>query len=159
MGKNYIVRTFQTSDAKEISDLIIKTLRISNIKDYPADMIENIVNEFTPESVIERAGWCHFYVICDSEDIVGCGAIGPYRGKEDESGLFNIFVLPEYQGRGIGKRIIESLEQDEYFFRAKRIEIAASITACEFYRKLGYDYKDGNDKPDEELLFHLEKFR
>ncbi len=32
-------------------------------------------------------------------------------GKEDESSLFTIFVLPEYQGKGIGRKIIETLEK------------------------------------------------
>ncbi len=70
-----------------------------------------------------------------------------------------IFVLPKYQGKGIGRKIIENLEQDEYFFRAKRIEVPASITAVNFYRKLGYNYKNGVDRPDEEQIYRLEKFR
>jgi GNAT superfamily N-acetyltransferase len=73
--------------------------------------------------------------------------------------LFTIFVLPEYQGKGIGREIIQTLEKDEYFLRAKRIEIPASITGTPFYRKMGYDYKNGIDKPDDEGLLRLEKFR
>ena len=156
---SFSVRKFHTEDADEVSALIIKTLRTSNIKDYSAEYIENDVKRFTPEDVIQRAGWTHFYVACDNDIIVGCGAIGPYWGKEDESSLFNIFVLPEYQGKGIGRKIIEALEQDEFFLRAKRIEIPASITACEFYKKLGYSHKDGIDTVDDEQMFRLEKFR
>ena len=159
MSNSYIVRRFQYNDAVEVSALIIKTLRTTNAKDYSAEHIENDVKAFSPEGVIERAGWTHFYVVCDKECIVGCGAIGSYWGKEDESSLFNIFVLPEYQGKGVGRKIIETLENDEYFLRAKRVEIPASITACEFYKKMGYSYKNGIDVIDEEQLFRLEKFR
>ena len=159
MSYSYIVRRFQYNDAVEVSSLIIKTLRTTNAKDYSAEYIENDVKAFSPEGVIERAGWTHFYVVCDKECIVGCGAIGPFWGKEDESSLFNIFVLPEYQGKGVGRKIIETLENDEYFLRAKRVEIPASITACEFYKKMGYSYKNGIDVIDEEQLFRLEKFR
>lgn len=159
MSDIYSVRRFQNSDADEVSKLIIKTLRTTNIKDYSAEYIENDVKMFTPDGVIERAGWTHFYVIRDNDSIIGCGAIGPYWGKEDESSLFNIFVLPEYQGKGVGKKIIETLEKDEYFLRAKRVEIPASITACEFYKKMGYTYKNGIDVVNEEQLFRLEKFR
>ncbi len=91
----------------------------------------------------------HSYVICEGGRIIGCGSIGPYWGKEDESSLYTIFVLPEYQGKGYGRMIMETLEQDEFFLRAKRVEIPASITACEFYRAFGYDFKDGVDAPDE----------
>ncbi len=156
---DFVARKFQAEDAEEVSALIIKTLRTTNIKDYPLEYIENDVKQFSPSNAIERAGWTHFYVVCDNDIIIGCGAIGPYWGKEDESSLFNIFVLPEYQGKGVGRKIIETLEQDEFFLRAKRIEIPASITACEFYKKMGYSYKDGIDTVDDELLFRLEKFR
>ena len=46
-----------------------------------------------------------------------------------ESILLTIYVLPEIIGYGIGTAIINALEQDEYFLRAKRIEIPSSITA------------------------------
>lgn len=153
------IRLFENKDAEEVSALIAKTLRTTNIRDYSEEYIENDIHVLTPEFMIERAKHTHFYVVCDGETIVGCGAIGPYWGKEDESSLFTIFVLPEYQGQGIGRTIIETLEADEYFLRAKRIEIPASITACAFYRKMGYDYKNGVDRVDDEQLYRLEKFR
>ena len=154
-----VIRKFENADAAEVSALIQKTLRISNIKEYSPEYIERDAQLFTPEYVIQRAGWTHFYVVCMDSQIIGCGAIGPYWGKTDESSLFNIFVLPAYQGKGIGRAIIETLEKDEYFLRAKRIEIPASITACAFYRKMGYEYKNGVDQVDEEGLYRLEKFR
>ena len=43
--------------------------------------------------------------------------------------------------------------------RAERIEIPTSITAVEFYRKVGYDYKNGIKELDEEQVYRLEKFR
>ena len=101
----------------------------------------------------------NIYVVCDDEKIIGCGAIGPYWGKEDESSLFTIFVLPEYQNKGIGKNIIQTLEKDELFLRAKRIEIPASITGTPFYLKMGYSYKNGVITSDEEGLLRLEKYR
>ena len=152
-------RRFKPEDALQVSALIAKTMQTSNSKDYPPEVIAELIAHFTPEKVIERASWTHFYVMCNGDMIVGCGAIGPYWGKEDESSLFTVFVLPEYQGRGVGRKLIETLEADEYALRAKRIEIPASITACDFYRKMGYTFKGGIDIPDAEGLFRLEKFR
>lgn len=154
-----MIRKFKEEDATDVSDLIARTLRETNIRDYSEDYIENDVKILTPEYLIKRSEWTHFYVVCDKDEIIGCGSIGPYWGKEDESSLFTIFVLPEHQGKGIGRKIIETLENDEYFMRAKRIEIPASITACQFYRKMGYNYKNGIDTIDEEQLYRLEKFR
>lgn len=154
-----IIRRFNSTDAPAVSALIIITLRVSNTKDYPPDMMEELVLHMQPADILQRASWTHFYVAEEEGRLVGCGAIGPYWGKEDESSLFTIFVLPEYQGQGIGRKIVETLEGDEYALRAKRIEIPASITGLPFYRKMGYDFKNGCAELDEERLYRLEKFR
>lgn len=154
-----IIRRFCEADAEQVSVLIIHTLQTSNSKDYSAEIINVLEKKMQPAGVLERAGWTHFYVAEENGDIIGCGAIGPYWGGETESSLFNIFVLPECQGKGVGRKIIETLERDEYFLRAERVEVPASITGVGFYRKLGYEYKNGIDRPDEERLYRLEKFR
>ena len=152
-------RRITESDAVSVSDLIRKTIAISNKKDYPEDLMDQLIAIETPEHVMERAGWTHFYVVEENGVIIGCGAIGPYWGKEDESSLFTIFVDPDCQGKGVGRFIMEILENDEFFLRAKRIEIPASITGVPFYLKMGYHYKNGISEPDEEHLIRMEKRR
>lgn len=154
-----IIRHFKEADAKTVSDLIIKTIIISNSNDYPEEVITGIITRQSPEHMIKRASWTHFYVAEEKDVIIGCGAIGPYWDKTDESSLFTIFVAPEFQGKGVGRKIIETLESDEYFLRAKRVEIPASITGTPFYLKMGYKYKNDICKPDNEGLIRLEKFR
>ena len=153
------IRRFEPADARAVSDVIVKTLRISNTKDYPPEEMEELILYQQPADVMQRASWTHFYVAEEEGQIVGCGAIGPYWGREDESSLFTIFVLPERQGRGVGRKIVETLERDEYALRARRIEIPASITGLPFYRKMGYGFKDGVETPDGEGLYRLEKIR
>lgn len=153
------IRRIEERDAGTVSELIRKTISISNTKDYPKELMDQLIESETPEHVLERASWTHFYVVELNNAIIGCGAIGPYWGKEDESSLFTIFVLPEYQRMGVGHFIINALEKDEFFTRAKRIEIPASITGVPFYLRMGYNYKNGIKEPDEEHLIRLEKFR
>lgn len=153
------IRRFTNEDAGELSDVIVETVKISNSKGYPPKYVEMNVISHSPEALIERAKNSHMYVVCDNSRIIGCGAIAKYWESKTESILLTIFVLPSCQGKGIGRKIIETLEQDEYFIRAKRIEIPASITAVEFYKKMGYGYKDGNDELENGVLYRLEKFR
>ena len=153
------IRRFKEADAQAVSALIVETLRQSNSRDYPPEMIDEIADRMQSADILSRAGWTHFYVAEDGDDLVACGAIGPYWGKEDESSLFTIFVHPSRQGQGIGRRIVETLEADEYALRARRIEVPASITGLPFYRKLGCSFKPGCEKPDAERLYRLEKFR
>lgn len=159
-----VIRRFETKDAEEVSALIVRTLREVNIKDYSSAYIEDLILRMQPSDIMKRASATHFYVVCEADNIIeradriiGCGAIGPYWDKADESALFNIFILPEYLGKGIGRMIMETLENDEYFLRAKRVEIPASITAVSFYLGLGYTYKEGGDTLDDEGLYRLEK--
>ena len=153
------IRGFKEADAAAVSELIRTTIQISNKKDYPADLMDALIKTETPEHVLGRASWTHFYVVEDESGIIGCGAIGPYWDKQDESSLFTVFVHPDHQGKGIGRLIMDTLEKDEFALRAKRIEIPASITGLPFYQKMGYDFKDGNTEIDAEHLYRLEKFR
>lgn len=153
------IRRFEESDAVAVSELIRTTLRTSNAQDYPAEMIDALVTRETPEYILQRVSWTHFYVVEDDSRIIACGAIGPYWDKQDESALFTIFVHPDHQGKGIGRAIMETLEKDKFALRAKRIEIPASITGLPFYQKMGYSFKNGNAELDDERLYRLEKLR
>lgn len=68
-------------------------------------------------------------------------------------------MLPEIHGNGIGKVIIQTLEQDELYLQSSQVEIPASITATEFYRKFGYDYKSGIKELDDEQHYRMEKYK
>ena len=157
MRKGITIRPYKAGDETEISKLIAHTLMISNQKDYSPEYIEEIISEHSPEFFAGRAKDTHFYIACDGSKIVGCGGITGYWGSTVESYLLSIFVLPEYQGLGIGRRIVETLENDEYFERAGRTELASSITAVDFYRKLGYEFKNGITVPDAHKVVRMEK--
>lgn len=65
----------------------------------------------------------------------------------------------DFHRKGIGRKIINTLEQNEFYVRATRIEIPASITTTEYYRKFGYDYKNDVKELDEEHHYRLGKFK
>ena len=115
-----LVRRFEKKDAKEVSKLIIKTLRTTNIKDYSKAYIEKGVRILNAKNIIEKSRTRHFYVVCLDEKIIGCGSIG-YDEEKEESCFYTIFVLPEYQGIGIGRLIVENLEKDEYARKSKKL--------------------------------------
>ncbi|MDO5559231.1 MAG: GNAT family N-acetyltransferase [Oscillospiraceae bacterium] len=151
------IRLFKNDDAQETSEIIARTLRMCNSADYPRDYIEENILSHSPQVLIRRASEGHFYVVCDDNKIIGCGGIAGYWGSKTESIILTVFVAPEYQKKGIGAKIIETLEKDEYFLRAQRVEIPASVTACEFYKKMGYIYVNGITTPDDEGCIRLEK--
>ena len=100
----------------------------------------------------------HFYVACYGDAVIGCGGITGYWGSSEESYITTVFVLPQAQGRGVGRRLMEVLEADETFTRARRTEVGASITAVPFYLKLGYAFKNGVTEADESGTVRMETY-
>ena len=135
------VRRYQPGDETEICKVIHKDLLIENIKDYSIDVINKLIETLNEELIIRRANKFHAYVITLEEKIVGIGMIGQYWDSLTDKSLFTIFIDPEYKGQGLGRKIIETLESDELFKEAERVEIPASLSAVEFYKHMGYGFK------------------
>lgn len=158
--KSYIeVRRFKEEDAQEVRNLIVRNFLEVNSKDYGISAMEKLAKVYDVEKVLNVASYVHMYVFEFDGKIIGTGSISSFWGSETESILLSIFVLPEFHGKGVGRKIINTLETDEFYVRASRIEIPASITATEFYRKFGYDYKNGVKEFDNEHHYRLEKFK
>lgn len=96
---------------------------------------ENVVADLIEKS---HCAW----VATDNEKIIGFSMILP-----DEGCLFAAFVLPEYEGRGIGRRLVEIAEKE--LFRHHEIawlETDKQSRAAKFYIQLGWGNKiDIND--------------
>lgn len=151
-------RLFKNTDASIVAKLVAKTLMTTNIHDYSKEYLQNDINQLNENFFINKAQQTHFYVFLSNKIIVGIGAIGSYWGSKTEFSLFDIFVDPDYQGLGIGRFIIETLENDSFFKTATRVEIPASLTALGFYKKMGYYPKNNQTEPDSEGLLRLEKY-
>ena len=137
------VRKFQKADAEEVQELIVRNFLEVNSKDYGIKAMQELAVNYGIDKILQIASYAHMYVFELDDRIVGVGSISSFWGSETESILLTIFVLPELHGNGVGRIIMQTLGQDELYLRADRIEIPSSITATEFYRKFGYDYKDG----------------
>lgn len=153
------VRRFREVDADEVSRLLARNFLEVNSRDYGTKAMEKLAAHHNAEWVRLIASDSHMYVFEQKDRIVGTGSIAAYWGSKTESILLTVFVLPELHGKGIGRTIIRTLEADDFFIRANRIEIPASVTATEFYRKFGYDFKNGTKELDDEGHYRLEKFR
>ncbi len=128
--------------AEEVSALIGRVLMEVNIKDYAQGDLQELAEYYNPETVLSLAREGQTYVVMDGGKVVGCGSIAPLESEEERE-IRAVFVLPEYEGQGIGRTIMEVLESDSLFTGARRVVVSASITAHPFYEKLGYRYVGG----------------
>lgn len=54
--------------------------------------------------------------------------------------------------------LIEEIEKYAQKINAKKLVIPASIAGCEFYHKLGYEYKDGKKELNNDQMYIMEKY-
>ena len=156
------IRRYKDGDAPAICEVVRKDVLTENIKDYPIEAINHLIESHNKELIEKRAQAFHVYVFLDQEKIIGVGMVGPYWDSLTESSFFTIFIDPSYKGQGLGRKIIETLQEDEYYKRADRVEIPASITAVEFYKHMGWKFKRTDEIlgniVDNEGIYRMERF-
>lgn len=153
------IRNFKVNDAEKVAEIIERNLKDINEKEYSSEELDFCIRTHNAAAIKERAKFSHMYVACTNQDeVIGCGTIAAYLGSMEESILDLVYVHPKYHNKGIGREIVKNLERDSYYLRAKRIEVPATTNSYEFYKKLGYEFKNGIKNFDEERCYRMEKF-
>ena len=127
-----IIRKFRPADASEVSNVIRKTLQISNLADYSKAQINFLCNYFKPTKINQLAKKRFVLVASVNNRIVATGSL-----EEDQ--LYTIFVSPLFQKQGIGKKLIKFLEKKAKINKIKALKLKSSLTGTKFYSKLGYE--------------------
>lgn len=81
----------------------------------------------------------HVIVAYIDKIAVGCGAFKPFSEKEAE--IKRMFVIPEFRGQGLGRKILKNLEYwaEESNFDFCILETSKDMPkAIELYQKAGY---------------------
>ena len=150
------ISLLQKEDCVALAKMVQETCKTSFKFFYPQTWIDYTISRQTPERFWENAQSMHFYIAKNGSKIVGCGAVSPYFDKKDECVIVSFYVASKYQGKGIGKALLQQLEKDEIYVRSKRVEVASSLNAIPFYMKNGFTHKTENITLDYGSV-HLEK--
>jgi GNAT superfamily N-acetyltransferase len=125
------IRTFEPRDAEAVSALIRRTMRESNSRDYPLDRLQPLIDYFSPEKVLRLSQERVCLVAETDRQLIGTAAL-------DGSQLATFFVLPKYQGQGIGAQLLAAIEGQARTLGIARLTVDASITGAAFYARMGY---------------------
>jgi|SRR5699024_127611 len=81
-----------------------------------------------------------YWVVEDQGRIVGGIGIAPFDMKQNICELQKLYLLPEVQGLGISKRLMETaLEFASHFYTSCYLETTQKLTAaCHLYEKYGF---------------------
>ena len=154
-----VIKEYEECYVKEISDIIIQNLIQINSKDYTKEEINKMCEKFSIERLKDTlSNRKKVYIALINNELVGTAGIDKSWYRDDEYYILTVFVKPCYHGKGIGKKLIEAIEDFAYTLPIKKLVIPSSIPAHKFYFKLGYKYKNNKKEVNEEGMYIMEKY-
>ena len=126
------IRAYSPDDAEEVSDMVIRNLLEVNAKDYSQALMSSLASCFTPDAMTEGAREKEVFVGIEGGRIVATAAL------VDGGWIHDVFVDPHWHGRGLGRTIMNHLENLARNGGVRVVTLPSSITAVGFYTKLGY---------------------
>lgn len=127
------LRKFRRGDEKQIQQLHYGTVHSICAEDYSQEQL----NSWSPKKVdVNR--WAESleknisYVIEDNGELVGFGDIST------TGHLYRLYTHKNYQGKGIGSKILQALEEEAKKLGLDKIKLDSTITAKTFYEIQGF---------------------
>ena len=152
MTTQWTIRPATGTDAASISRLVAQAVQRSNPKNYPPEIVAEVVRDLTPAGVAKRMHGRSTLVAVEDGKIIGTVCL-------DGTEVRSVFVLPSKQGCGVGKDLMRALEEHAKAQGLARLSVPAPLGADEFYRALGYVAAEnqGGDNPSGARTVVLEK--
>jgi len=139
--KSLKFRQATVADVVPLSELIRRTIRVSNARDYGQKSIDMLCAIFEPEPLVERL---------ENEAILLCFSGASLVGTVGLKGnyLRSLFVDPAFQGQGLGKVLVVRIEEEARQQAIPEMMLHSSLTAREFYAALGYEFVELQSYPE-----------
>ena len=107
----FILRNSHQKMYKGCPPLICRNLREINCHDYPPKIIEQLVQEHTPERILRMSTEGKTFLADVAGNPAGILRVLPSWNVSAEYWLRTVFVLPDYHGCGIGRQLVEAGER------------------------------------------------
>lgn len=130
------IRPATVGDRHALWRVHTQAIRVSAARHYNAAQIEAWAGRLTPEGYRSpRQDWPYCFFVAELEEgrIVGFGELNLKTGEVEA-----VFVDPEFGRRGIGRQILQALEDLAERQGLTTLVVDASLNAVEFYEREGY---------------------
>ncbi|MDQ0159975.1 ribosomal protein S18 acetylase RimI-like enzyme [Alkalibacillus salilacus] len=139
-----MIREAEYQDAYAIGIVHVESWKTTYKNIIPDDFLDNMSYERRNDKWKDNIAQNDQYVFVaenDDREIVGFGSCGK-RDKntvENAGDLTTIYLLEEYQGRGIGKELFKQLflQFNELRYNRVFVEVLEGNDACRFYEHYG----------------------
>lgn len=109
----------------------LAALRESNAQDYSAEIINQVELSFSPQAILCLMTQRQVFVALLESRIVATASL-------DQDVVRSVFVDPAYQGKGIGRQLMKSIQSSAIAEGRNLLRVPSSITAEGFYASLGF---------------------
>lgn len=133
LGRMVTIRPATDGDRPGICAVHVRAIRETCARSYGPDRVLAWASLLSPGSYTAVLQTRVVVVATDATGVVGFGQLDPGR-REVEA----VYVLPERQGDGIGRRLLGDLEARARARGIDRLELSATLNATAFYQRAGY---------------------
>lgn len=125
------IRKFISADRIKLSNLMRETVIKSNSKDYSKKAIKYLYDEYSPNNLLKDSEKNAVWVVEEKSELIGTISLVGNR-------ISRMFVLPKYQGKGVGGKLLKHVEKYAKTAGNKFLRVRSSTTAFGFYQKMGF---------------------
>lgn len=131
--KNFKMQLKHAECPAKVAEIVAKTIKAVYPRYYPFGAVQFFLDLHNEQQIKEALSREDIYFAVVEGEIVGTGSI---RGNE----IRRLFILPKYQSKGYGSRLMDCLE-DVVFKQFQTVHIDASFPAERMYLDRGYRIK------------------
>lgn len=128
-----IVRRATYADIYAIARVHEAAIR-STVAWYTARQIDSWAANIVPEAYLPYIAASEFFVAVDDEQ----GVIGFASVDRNNCEVASMYVDPPHVRRGVGRRLMTTIEESAREANITRLEVTAAINALPFYRAVGF---------------------
>ncbi len=126
-----MLREFQSTDLAALKTLVHGTITTCYPGHYPPEAVRFFVRYHEEEAILRDAAAGCTVVLDKGGRLLGTGTL-----VADE--IKRVFVAPPFQQQGLGRRILQHLEELATLQGARTVTLDASPPSKVFYDRLGY---------------------
>jgi N-acetylglutamate synthase-like GNAT family acetyltransferase len=130
LGEQIAIRRATADDLPAVHNIVLRALRETNARDYPASVIDRLVLTL-PDRVSSNLEKWHAFVAVQDGQVVGTASLSGDTVK-------SVFVDPDHQRGGIATKLMAAVENLALAQSVRALSVQSSVTAQPFYAKCGF---------------------
>jgi putative acetyltransferase len=100
---------------------------------YSQEVIQIWAGRLRPEKYAEAIDRNDFFVAEEGGVVVGFGELG-----REEGAIQGLYVSPDVKGRGVGRKLLSTLEERARAYGLESLSLTSSLNAVPFYERAGF---------------------